>query len=152
VRVASLAAAKPHLTAVVPKASPDLDELPHERGSSFFVQVLRGSAHGSDTFVYDLAGVFVAADHVVVVKRVALRFSTIPRPGTKPQPDASKIEVLPPHVGHIQLVQEERTYDHFLDLETGKYLMGFESTKPLRWTIDADYGPVAGDCPSYWDN
>lgn len=152
VRRESLALAKPHLQPAVAAASEDIDGLAAAKAPAFFVPVMRGSIRGSDMTIYDVAGVFLLKNSVLVVKKVTLVMSGLPPPGHAPDPDRSRIEILSPRVGHIQIVHAGSVVDHFIDLERGVHLLALESPAPARaWKLDGDAGAVSGDCQYPWD-
>jgi hypothetical protein len=149
--VKSLAAAKAHLAAIAEAANEDLDQLAADHGKAFTVRVLRGTFHGSDSFLYDIGAVFIMDKNVVVAKRLAIEASVIPGPDGAPKPMQTKVEFLSPTIGHIQLDGGDTVTDHFIDLEHGKHLLALESSSPRTWTLD-DPAIVSGDCREWWDD
>ena len=149
--VSSLTAAKRHLAAITPAANEDLKQLAVDHGKAFSVRVLRGTLHGSDSYLYDIGAVFITSKHVVVAKRLAIDLSVIPGPDGAPRPMQIKVEMLSPKIGHIQIVRGDEVTDHFIDLEHGKHLLAFASSSPRVWTLD-EPAVVAGDCRDWWDD
>lgn len=150
--VQTLAAAQPHLAASTPAANENLMQLAAEHGAAFAVRVMRGAVHGSDSIIYDIAGLFITDKRVVIAKRVATDISVIPGPDGTPTPLQSTVEKLSPAIGHIQLVSGHDVVDHFIDLEHGVHLLALTSSSPRVWKLDGDSGPISGDCQYWWDD